>query len=69
MCDIKTEAAAHKKGGSVPCPNCGGQKTVPGFCTCNMEWRGTQVGDQWEDCKCAPDVECPTCHGAGTVPA
>ena len=49
------------------CPVCGGKKTVPGTCTCDMEWRGTMVGDEMEDCQCTPEVTCPSCNGTGFV--
>lgn len=51
------------------CPQCDGKKVIPGTCVCNMEWRGTQTGDEWEDCQCSEEVECPTCHGTGYVEA
>jgi hypothetical protein len=47
------------------CPQCEGKKVIPGTCSCNMEWRGTKVDDEWEDCQCSEKVECPTCHGTG----
>ena len=49
------------------CPECQGKKVIKGTCVCDMEWRGTQTGDDWEDCQCTPDVECPVCHGTGYV--
>lgn len=49
------------------CPVCGGKKTVQGTCTCDMEWRGTTVDDQMEDCQCTPEVTCPSCNGTGFV--
>ncbi|MFH7326803.1 ankyrin [Desulfurivibrio sp. C05AmB] len=50
------------------CPECKGKKVIPGNCTCNMEWRGTQLlDDQWDDCKCSREEECPICHGTGYV--
>jgi len=55
---------AHEK---KVCPLCQGKKTVAGVCSCNSEWRGTQRGDEWEDCQCTPEQECPTCHGTGYV--
>jgi len=51
------------------CPQCDGRKVIPGVCVCDSEWRGTQVGDDWGDCKCAREQLCPTCGGAGYVPA
>ena len=47
------------------CPQCKGNKTIEGTCECNMEWRGTQMDDTWEDCRCTPDIKCPTCGGKG----
>ena len=49
------------------CPMCAGKKVIAGKCECAMEWRGTQNGDNWEDCQCTPEVECPTCHGTGYI--
>ena len=49
------------------CPTCNGNKILEGNCECSMEWRGTQVGDEWEDCQCTPDQPCPTCSGTGYV--
>ncbi len=49
------------------CPECEGRKVIPGTCTCNMEWRGTQQGDDWEDCQCTEETKCPVCNGTGTV--
>ncbi|MEJ2689589.1 MAG: hypothetical protein P8130_06480, partial [Deltaproteobacteria bacterium] len=37
------------------------------FCSCNMEWRGSQIGDRWEDCQCTPEVTCTECNGTGFV--
>ena len=51
----------------IVCPTCQGEKVVKGVCQCSMEWRGTQVGDEWQDCQCTPELECPTCHGSGYV--
>ena len=50
------------------CPECGGKKAVPGTCVCNSEWRGTQSGEEWEDCQCNKDETCPLCMGTGFVP-
>ena len=47
------------------CPVCQGKKVVQGICECNMEWRGTQTGDNWEDCQCTPEEVCVSCHGTG----
>lgn len=49
------------------CPECSGRKIIPGTCVCNSEWRGSQVGDDWDECQCSPDVSCPTCNGSGFV--
>lgn len=49
------------------CPACQGTKIIKGECVCDMEWRGTQQGDDWEDCQCTPDQKCKTCHGKGYV--
>jgi hypothetical protein len=49
------------------CPTCQGKKVIEGVCECNMEWRGTQKGDEWEDCQCTPEQECATCSGTGFV--
>lgn len=49
------------------CPTCQGKKMISGVCECNMEWRGNQTEDDWEDCQCTPDQECPTCKGTGYV--
>jgi len=51
----------------VTCTTCQGNKVIPGTCECNMEWRGTQNGENWEDCQCTPEVECSRCHGTGYV--
>lgn len=51
------------------CPDCNGKKVISGTCTCDMEWRGTQSGDDWEDCQCTPDQKCPTCDGKGYIEA
>jgi len=31
------------------CPRCNGKKTINGNCECNMEWRGSDGDDGWED--------------------
>jgi len=49
------------------CPTCQGKKVISGICECSMEWRGTQKGDEWEDCQCTPEQECQTCSGTGFV--
>lgn len=49
------------------CPTCQGEKVIDGECQCSSEWRGNQEGDEWEDCKCTPSKECPTCRGKGYV--
>lgn len=51
------------------CPACQGKKIIKGECVCDMEWRGTQKGDVWEDCQCTPDQECTMCGGTGYVAA
>ncbi len=50
-----------------PCPVCQGKKVISGVCECGSEWHGTQIGDEWLECKCTPEQECPTCHGTGYV--
>ncbi|MBU0481763.1 MAG: ankyrin [Proteobacteria bacterium] len=47
------------------CPTCQGKKYLEGNCECNMEWRGNQKGDDWEDCRCTPKLECSACSGTG----
>ncbi len=47
------------------CPTCRGSRIIAGTCECDMEWRGNQDSDNWEDCQCTPDIECTTCHGSG----
>ena len=49
------------------CPECKGKKVIPGTCTCDMEWRGTQQGEDWEDCQCTQDELCPVCKGKGYI--
>ena len=49
------------------CPECCGEKIIPGTCVCNSEWRGTQEGGDLDDCQCTPDMSCPTCNGTGYV--
>ena len=49
------------------CPTCQGKKVVAGTCECNMEWRGTQGENGWDDCQSSPEQECPTCGGTGVV--
>ena len=51
------------------CPECGGEKKIGGTCVCDMEWRGSQKGDEWEDCLCTEEEPCPVCQGSGFVPA
>ena len=47
------------------CPECNGEKKIGGTCVCDMEWRGTQQGDEWADCQCIGEETCPVCHGTG----
>ena len=49
------------------CPECDGKKVLSGTCTCDMEWRGTQQGEDWDDCQCTQETECPVCNGTGFV--
>ena len=28
------------------CPECCGEKNIPGVCECASEWRGTQIGEE-----------------------
>lgn len=49
------------------CPVCKGKKVIEGHCECNMEWRGSDGENGWQDCMCEPDHECPECHGKGFV--
>ena len=49
------------------CTTCQGKKVIVGVCECNMEWRGTQEGDDWQDCLCTPEIECATCNGEGNI--
>jgi len=49
------------------CPECCGKKNIPGVCECASEWRGTQIGEEWNDCQCTPDIICPTCNGRGYI--
>ena len=49
------------------CPECNGEKKLSGVCTCDMEWRGNQKGDNWEDCQCTDEEICPVCQGAGYI--
>ena len=51
------------------CPTCHGKKIIPGECACDMEWRGTKKGEDWEDCQCTPDKECSMCSGTGYIEA
>ncbi len=67
MCDVKKAAKSEIKGITEQCPTCKGKGVVPGVCTCNMEWRGTQTADGWEDCQCWPEQECSTCWGKGEI--
>ena len=49
------------------CPECNGEKKIPGICTCDMEWRGTQKDEEWNDCQCTDEEICPGCQGTGYV--
>jgi len=49
------------------CPECHGRKTIPGACVCDSEWRGTQDGDDWNECQCEAEQPCPTCKGTGVI--
>ncbi|MFO7761936.1 MAG: ankyrin [Thermodesulfobacteriota bacterium] len=51
------------------CPECKGEKVISGTCTCDNEWRGSMSGNEWEGCKCAPEITCPKCQGTGYVAA
>ncbi|MBU1344881.1 MAG: ankyrin [Proteobacteria bacterium] len=51
----------------IICPHCNGKKTIEGNCECNMEWRGSDGDEGWEDCKCEPDQKCPSCNGTGFI--
>lgn len=53
--------------GKKKCPECDGRKVIAGTCTCDMEWRGTQQGDGWDDCQCSQETECTVCNGTGFV--
>jgi len=50
------------------CPECNGGKKIAGTCVCDMEWRGSQKGDEWDDCQCSKEEICPGCQGTGSVP-
>ena len=49
------------------CSACQGKKIIEGVCECNTEWRGNQNDNEWEDCQCTPDQECPECQGKGYI--
>lgn len=49
------------------CPTCNGAKVIPGTCVCNSEWRGNEIGDSWDECRCEKEVQCPTCGGTGYI--
>nr|MBF0223370.1 ankyrin [Desulfobulbaceae bacterium] len=51
------------------CPVCHGEKVIEGICECNEEWRGTQrqSDNEWDDCKCTPELGCTNCNGTGLV--
>lgn len=65
MCENKGVQGTPTKNARKECPTCNGQKTIPGVCTCDTEWRGNQQGDKWDDCQCTPAQVCPLCHGTG----
>ena len=50
------------------CPECKGEKKIPGTCVCDMEWRGSQEDEDWVDYHCIEEEVCPLCHGSGYVP-
>ena len=49
------------------CPTCKGQKIIVGNCECNAEWRSTDGENEFNDCRCEPDIECPGCKGKGYI--
>ncbi|MCF6247601.1 MAG: ankyrin [Desulfobacula sp.] len=49
------------------CPKCKGKKIIVGNCECNPEWRSSDGGDQYDDCQCEPDIDCPQCQGKGYI--
>ncbi len=55
-----------QKAGKI-CPECKGKKFIPGNCVCDAEWRGTQNGDDWNECQCNKEEPCPICLGTGLV--
>jgi hypothetical protein len=63
----KENASMSEKKNKTVCPDCNGKKEIKGNCVCDAEWRGSQVGDEWEDCHCTPTIPCPTCSGTGYV--
>ncbi len=52
---------------SMVCPVCQGKKVVKGTCECDAEWRGSQLGDAWEECRCSPEEKCYACKGTGLI--
>jgi len=62
-----TSCHFHEQKGKKICPICDGKKKVPGVCSCNMEWRGNKIGDEWEDCQCTPEITCTNCNGTGYI--
>lgn len=50
-----------------PCPRCHGKGTITGTCVCDSEWRGSQSGEAWEDCRCERELPCPVCQGTGQI--
>ncbi|MBF0457206.1 MAG: hypothetical protein HQK99_04850 [Nitrospirae bacterium] len=51
------------------CPECKGSKVVSGEVVCNMEWRGSDLESETDDCIAEPNKECPVCYGNGYVMA
>ena len=50
------------------CPVCNGKGTIPGTCSCDAQWQGTGIGeDEFDPCKCSPEVTCPNCGGKGYI--
>ncbi|MCB2182435.1 MAG: ankyrin [Desulfobulbaceae bacterium] len=66
MCK-STQDKNDKTAGEKICPECNGEKIIKGICTCDMEWRGSNKEDDWEDCQCTPDTTCHLCNGKGVI--